>query len=150
MTEKGKNKGNNMHVLYVDANAITKSTGSSSSSSAPSSGSPAASTSNYTAYADANSKDSIEFDVRDYYAIKEIAAEPSLFKLLVHSLCPSIFGHEVVKGRRVCSKAWFELDLFNMLSLFKPVYYLHFLVAASAITMRMHRKAFRSAVIAMC
>jgi DNA helicase MCM8 len=82
-----------MHVLYVDANSINKSSGGSS---AASSGNDQSS---YKAYADgSSSKDSIEFDIRDYYAIKEIAAEPDLFKLLVHSLCPSIFGHEIVKG----------------------------------------------------
>lgn len=29
---------------------------------------------------------------------QDIQAEPNLFKLLVNSLCPSIFGHEMVKA----------------------------------------------------
>lgn len=40
----------------------------------------------------------IEFSLKDYYAIQKIHAEPSLFKLLVHSLCPTIFGHEIIKA----------------------------------------------------
>lgn len=30
--------------------------------------------------------------------MQEIHSEPSLFRLLVNSLCPAIFGHEVVKA----------------------------------------------------
>lgn len=40
----------------------------------------------------------IEFSLTDYYAIEKIHSEPALFKLLVHSLCPLIYGHEVVKA----------------------------------------------------
>lgn len=31
----------------------------------------------------------------DYYAIEAIHDEPQLFRLLVNSLCPAIYGHEV-------------------------------------------------------
>ncbi|KAM7310313.1 DNA helicase MCM8 isoform X1 [Ixodes scapularis] len=34
----------------------------------------------------------------DYYAIEAIHDEPQLFRLLVNSLCPAIYGHEVVKA----------------------------------------------------
>ncbi|KAH9366289.1 hypothetical protein HPB48_010296 [Haemaphysalis longicornis] len=34
----------------------------------------------------------------DYYAIEAIHDEPELFRLLVNSLCPAIYGHEVVKA----------------------------------------------------
>jgi DNA helicase MCM8 len=56
----------------------------------------------------------ITFNITDYYAIQvsrrtclvsfvlislqKIHAEPNLFRFLVHSLCPSIYGHEVVKA----------------------------------------------------
>ncbi|XP_063243461.1 DNA helicase MCM8 [Bacillus rossius redtenbacheri] len=40
----------------------------------------------------------IEFNIRDYYAIQQIHAETRLFWLLVNSLCPTIYGHEMVKA----------------------------------------------------
>ncbi|KAL1479804.1 hypothetical protein MTO96_051570 [Rhipicephalus appendiculatus] len=35
---------------------------------------------------------------QDYYAIEAIHDKPDLFRLLVNSLCPAIYGHEVVKA----------------------------------------------------
>lgn len=41
----------------------------------------------------------IEFTLSDYSAIQEIhLMEGMIFKLLVHSICPSIYGHELVKA----------------------------------------------------
>ncbi|XP_023713676.1 DNA helicase MCM8 isoform X1 [Cryptotermes secundus] len=40
----------------------------------------------------------IEFNINDYYAIQEIHSQPDLFRLLVNSLCPAIYGHEMVKA----------------------------------------------------
>ncbi|XP_046388865.1 DNA helicase MCM8 [Ischnura elegans] len=40
----------------------------------------------------------IEFNVKDYYAIQEIHSQPQLFRLLVASLCPAIYSHEMVKA----------------------------------------------------
>ena len=41
----------------------------------------------------------IEFSRADYDMINEIHSfESQIFKLLVHSLCPAIYGHEVVKA----------------------------------------------------
>lgn len=40
----------------------------------------------------------IEFNVTDYYAIQEIHSQPDLFRFLVNSLCPTIYGHEMVKA----------------------------------------------------
>ncbi|XP_006870467.1 PREDICTED: DNA helicase MCM8 isoform X2 [Chrysochloris asiatica] len=40
----------------------------------------------------------MEFSLKDLYAIQEIQAEEKLFKLIVNSLCPVIFGHELVKA----------------------------------------------------
>ena len=39
-----------------------------------------------------------DMTVRDYLAIKEIYNTPNIFSLLVHSLCPSIYGHEMIKA----------------------------------------------------
>ncbi|CAG4978471.1 unnamed protein product [Parnassius apollo] len=44
------------------------------------------------------SNPSLSFTLKDYYAIQEIHASEDVFRLLVHSLCPTIFGHEVVKA----------------------------------------------------
>ena len=44
-------------------------------------------------------KSGIQFTIEDYSVIQEIEAlGPQLFKLMVHSLCPSIYGHETVKA----------------------------------------------------
>ncbi|XP_050681276.1 DNA helicase MCM8 [Leptidea sinapis] len=44
------------------------------------------------------SNPTISFTLKDYYAIQEIHASDDVFRLLVHSLCPTIFGHEAVKA----------------------------------------------------
>ncbi|XP_059050962.1 DNA helicase MCM8-like [Achroia grisella] len=44
------------------------------------------------------SNPTLSFTLKDYYAIQEIHASENVFKLLVHSLCPTIFGHEAVKA----------------------------------------------------
>lgn len=46
-----------------------------------------------------NDKSQVEFTYLDYSAIRELFdLGPELFKLLVASLCPSIYGHELVKA----------------------------------------------------
>jgi len=40
--------------------------------------------------------------------VQEISAENNLFKLIVNSICPSIYGHEMVKGLRCIA---YEVDL---------------------------------------
>nr|XP_056712015.1 DNA helicase MCM8 [Euleptes europaea] len=40
----------------------------------------------------------MEFSLRDLYAVQEIQAEEHLLKLIVNSLCPTIYGHEIVKA----------------------------------------------------
>jgi DNA helicase MCM8 len=42
--------------------------------------------------------DILQLGARDMQAIAEVAEQKELFKLLVHSLAPSIFGHELVKA----------------------------------------------------
>lgn len=40
----------------------------------------------------------MEFSARDMFAIQTIAHETNIFPLIVQSLCPSIYGHEIVKA----------------------------------------------------
>ncbi|KAK8395977.1 hypothetical protein O3P69_005220 [Scylla paramamosain] len=67
-----------MFLLYIDASSVTNGKGRGAGADSASVG--------------------IEFSLKDYYAIQEIQAEPNLFRLLVGSLCPSIYGHEMVKA----------------------------------------------------
>ncbi|XP_046820391.1 DNA helicase MCM8-like isoform X1 [Vespa crabro] len=39
-----------------------------------------------------------EMNIKDYLAIKEVYDKPNIFPLLVHSLCPGIYGHEMIKA----------------------------------------------------
>ncbi|KFH68450.1 hypothetical protein MVEG_05265 [Podila verticillata NRRL 6337] len=83
---------NTMYLLYLDVNYITKS--------------PLGMEDEFTDEQeedtkkqdrDAPFKDSIHLSEKDMYAIQELAAEPQLFKLIVNSFSPAIFGHEMVK-----------------------------------------------------
>lgn len=40
----------------------------------------------------------MEFSIKELYAIDEIHSEKNIFRLLVGSLCPTIYGHELVKA----------------------------------------------------
>lgn len=73
-----------MYYMYIDANSMSKlSAGISSEQELNDTPS--------------NGKDYIEFSKSDLRGIKEIMSyQGNLFDLLVHSLCPSIFGHLVV------------------------------------------------------
>ncbi|RKO85279.1 MCM2/3/5 family-domain-containing protein [Blyttiomyces helicus] len=100
---KGKNKTSEMHIFYLDANYLSKvgaGAAPSSSGSAPSSTSQPTPPDNQEETCDdpAADKDHVELSDRELAAIREIVAEGDVFRLLVHSLCPSIFGHDIVKG----------------------------------------------------
>ncbi|XP_050296724.1 DNA helicase MCM8-like isoform X2 [Anthonomus grandis grandis] len=73
---KGKNKQNSVFNLYLQAVAVYNNNNESSNSP----------------YA------KIIFTPEDYSAIQKIHAQPNLFRYLVQSLCPTIFGHELVKA----------------------------------------------------
>ncbi|XP_023288575.1 DNA helicase MCM8 isoform X3 [Orussus abietinus] len=45
----------------------------------------------------------IEFDDKDYIEIKKIHDQQNLFETLVHSLCPGIYGHEIIKTGLILS-----------------------------------------------
>ncbi|XP_078352072.1 DNA helicase MCM8-like isoform X2 [Oculina patagonica] len=82
-TEERRNKYNKdkcMFLLYLHANAVNNNKGGSSSGDQQTSGL------------------AMEFSIKELYAIQEIQAQSNLFRLIVGSLCPSIYGHEMVKA----------------------------------------------------
>lgn len=79
---KSRNKDDKcMFLLYIEANSISNGKGRRNVSSEELSG----------------GLSSMEFTLKDLYAIQEIQAEKNLLKLFVNSLCPAIYGHELVK-----------------------------------------------------
>uniref|UniRef100_A0AAY4CF72 DNA helicase MCM8 n=1 Tax=Denticeps clupeoides TaxID=299321 RepID=A0AAY4CF72_9TELE len=71
-----------MFLLYIEANSVSNSKGQKSKvSSEPEC-----------------QGTSVEFSLKDLYAIQEIQAQEDLLKLIVNSLCPAIFGHLLVKA----------------------------------------------------
>lgn len=74
-TDNGKVKANVVSPLYIEANCVV----------------------NNKSKAKNNEGISIEFSVPDYKAIKDIYENPDTLGLLVHSLCPGIYGHEMIK-----------------------------------------------------
>nr|XP_012788733.1 unnamed protein product [Sorex araneus] len=92
-TEEGSRNKNDkcMFLLYVEANSVSNCKGQKTKASE-----------DYCKHGTL-----MEFSLKDLYAIQEIQAEENLFKLIVNSLCPVIFGHEAVcnvapRGVYVC------------------------------------------------
>ncbi|XP_075060108.1 DNA helicase MCM8 isoform X2 [Mixophyes fleayi] len=78
-----KNKTNKcMFLLYIEANSVSNSKGNRGKDTD----------------GDGSHGTSMDFSLKDLYAIQEIQAQENLFKLIVNSLCPTIYGHEVVKA----------------------------------------------------
>ncbi|KAJ3005090.1 UNVERIFIED_CONTAM: DNA replication licensing factor mcm8, partial [Siphonaria sp. JEL0065] len=91
VTGKFKQKGAHMYYLYISANSLVKASGSADSEQQDE-----GSNGNGSGF----TKDCVSFSRKDLYGIRqihEVGAE-DLFKLLVNSLCPAIFGHEIVKA----------------------------------------------------
>jgi hypothetical protein len=100
--------GQTMHVLYLHANSITSPRGFGAS--------PSSAATARTAAMDAGAAtgespvgrpasgdggepaDLIELSLRDLYAIQSIQEEKHLFSLFVQSLCPAIYGNEIIKA----------------------------------------------------
>ncbi|KAM4842250.1 DNA helicase MCM8 isoform 1-T3 [Thomomys bottae] len=81
--EGSRNKNDKcMFLLYIEANSVSNSKGQKTKTSEDG----------------CNHGTLMEFSLKDLYAIQEIQAEENLFKLIVNSLCPVIFGHELVKA----------------------------------------------------
>eukprot|EP01083_Nonionella_stella_P147960 467634_1 len=77
-----KDNKRTLYQLYIKANSIV---GIGSNSTADEE--------------DENSKlGVVEFTRKDYMFINKLVNEPHVFRLLVNSVCPSIFGHEIVKA----------------------------------------------------
>ncbi|XP_060580099.1 DNA helicase MCM8-like [Ruditapes philippinarum] len=73
---RGKNKDKCMFLLYVHANSVNNTKGNKSGSEGL----------------------AMDFTMKELYGIEMIHSEENLFRLLVGSLCPSIYGHELVKA----------------------------------------------------
>ncbi|XP_043912385.1 DNA helicase MCM8 [Protopterus annectens] len=79
----GKNKKDKcMFLLYIEGNSVSNSKGQKAKDADGTAGHGV----------------SLDFSLKDLYAIQEIQAEENLFKLIVNSLCPAIYGHELVKA----------------------------------------------------
>ncbi|XP_044865741.1 DNA helicase MCM8 isoform X2 [Mauremys mutica] len=84
-TEEGASRNKNdkcMFLLYIEANSVSNGKGQKVMNSEDGT----------------NHRVCMEFSLKDLYAVQEIQAEENLFKLIVNSLCPTIYGHEIVKA----------------------------------------------------
>ncbi|XP_003215325.1 DNA helicase MCM8 [Anolis carolinensis] len=84
-TDEGASRNKNdkcVFLLYIEANSISNTKGQKAK--------------NYEQ--GINNQSCMEFSLKDLYAVQEIQAEENLFKLIVNSLCPTIYGHEIVKA----------------------------------------------------
>ena len=73
-----KHKDKSMFLLYVNANSVTNTKGDSSNKT--------------------KTGVNVDFTVKELYAIEEIQEQENLFRLIVASVCPAIYGHEMVKA----------------------------------------------------
>ncbi|XP_030855456.1 DNA helicase MCM8 [Strongylocentrotus purpuratus] len=80
---KGRNKDKCMFLLYIHANSLSNLKKSKKGSDVSGGiGAGAA----------------VDFSIKELYAIQEIQSQENLFKLIIGSLCPTIYGHELVKA----------------------------------------------------
>lgn len=92
-TDDSKGRGNSaqMYYLYIDVHSVLKAGNSSADQYVGEIGTGL-------------SKDHMSFTKKELFGIREISTfGPDTFRLLVNSLCPAIFGHELVKGNLVVS-----------------------------------------------
>uniref|UniRef100_A0A7N8WZC9 DNA helicase MCM8 n=1 Tax=Mastacembelus armatus TaxID=205130 RepID=A0A7N8WZC9_9TELE len=88
VTNDGSSRGNKdqcMFLLYLEATSVSNTKGTSFSGGE-------------------------EFSLKELYAIQEIQSQPNLLRLIVHSLCPVIYGHLAVcnvapRGIYVCGNS---------------------------------------------
>uniref|UniRef100_UPI0037E8A5DF DNA helicase MCM8 n=1 Tax=Semicossyphus pulcher TaxID=241346 RepID=UPI0037E8A5DF len=89
VTNDGTTRGNKdqcMFLLYLDATSVSNSKGQQSKSGQGSGGSHE------------EQSGGEEFSLKELYAVQEIQSQPDLLRLIVHSLCPAIYGHLLVKA----------------------------------------------------
>ncbi|KAJ1849822.1 hypothetical protein LPJ70_000224 [Coemansia sp. RSA 2708] len=94
---KGKGRPNSLYILYLDTVAINKVGGSDSSNSNPD-GAPGFASMATSPDDEMTTKDGIHFSNKDLQFIREVYKESNLFRLIVQSFSPGIFGHEMVKA----------------------------------------------------
>lgn len=90
VAKEGPHRGNKdqcMFLLYIEATSVSNTKGLQSKSGGQESP------------GEAHSGE--EFSLKELYAIQEIQSQPDLLRLLVHSLCPVIYGHLLVKAALV-------------------------------------------------
>ncbi|XP_051935358.1 DNA helicase MCM8-like [Hippocampus zosterae] len=85
------NKDQCMFLLYIEATSVSNTKGQQSKcgGAGSSGGSPE------------DRSGGEEFSLKELYAIQEIQSQPDLLRLIVHSLCPAIYGHLLVKAALV-------------------------------------------------
>jgi DNA helicase MCM8 len=78
--EKGrpKDKSKSLYLIYIDVNSLDNSKNM-----------------------DNGKTDLVNFNEKELVAIHHISIEKNVFRLIVNSLCPGIFGHEIVKGSKI-------------------------------------------------
>lgn len=81
---KGRGRPNSLYILYLDTVSINR-VGSNSNPDGDNS-------------EEMTTKDGIHFSNKDLQFIRDVSQESQLFRLLVNSFSPGIFGHEVVKA----------------------------------------------------
>ncbi|GLD69643.1 DNA helicase MCM8, partial [Lates japonicus] len=89
VTNDGISRGNKdqcMFLLYLEAISVSNTKGQQSKSGQGSRGS----------LEDRSGGE--EFSLKELYAIQEIQSQPDLLRVIVHSLCPVIYGHLLVKA----------------------------------------------------
>ncbi|CAJ1066760.1 DNA helicase MCM8%2C partial [Xyrichtys novacula] len=89
VTNDGTTRGNKdqcMFLLFLDASSVSNTKGKQSKSGQGSGGSSE------------DRSGGEEFSLKELYAIQEIQSQPDLLRLIVHSLCPAIYGHLLVKA----------------------------------------------------
>lgn len=109
-TEKGKGKATQMYSLYIAANSLVKAGSNNAAIDDDAQDDEDEELKTIT-------KDSVRFSKKELYGVQEIWQRgQDIFRLLVSSLCPPIFGHEMVKGMSwitgIWKDSWTELTLF--------------------------------------
>ncbi|XP_068424164.1 DNA helicase MCM8, partial [Clinocottus analis] len=87
VTSDGTSRGNKdqcMFLLYIEATSVSNTKGQRSGQGSGGS------------LEDRSGGE--EFSLKELYAIQEIQSQPDLLRLIVHSLCPVIYGHLLVKA----------------------------------------------------
>ncbi|KAJ1926821.1 hypothetical protein FBU59_007280, partial [Linderina macrospora] len=91
---RGRGKPNSLYILYLDAVAINKVGGGGRAEGDDATPAGAQAPGND----DMTTKDGIHFSHKDLELIRDIHQQPGLFRLLINSFSPGIFGHELVKA----------------------------------------------------